>query len=520
MRLLLFLIFLFFSFLFNAQGGFKTRYYLPNASNNTAKAIFETSPNNYIASGFAVDTLNGSINKAVIMGLNANGQVQWTKKYGSASLSYLDNNFITRSFYKQGNNLFYTGCALENNSKYVGVLIKFNLNGDTLWQKIYRDNTDDVIPQMITGSVDGGFLITGFFQNWVNNSRPCLLIKTDATGKEVWRRKISKTTPNVSDGKAIIQDTLSKKIIIVGYQYLVSNDINDNILVVDSLGNNPTRNHFNSFGGNQADIIQTKDKKIVTIGRAIYPQTIGGINLTRSYIAMFDINAPSTPIWKIDDIDKLAVTNGFGCLRELGNGDLLVGGYLDTAELTGPYSNNLTKMYRIDKTGSVKWKRYYDYKTNDQNKSNFQSMTSLESTFDGGWVAAIQIINSQPNPFFFVKYDANGCDSTAAHCATLNAVGLPNVGSPNSYRGARLDIVLWPNPANQMLNVKCEMADITRLKNMNSEILITDVVGREVKRSQLEQENKIKTGDLERGIYLLNISQNGKIVYSCKIVKE
>jgi hypothetical protein len=46
------------------------------------------------------------------------------------------------------------------------VFVKFDLNGDTIWQKFYRDTDplEDVIPQMVTASADGGFYLTGFFQ--------------------------------------------------------------------------------------------------------------------------------------------------------------------------------------------------------------------------------------------------------------------------------------------------------------------------------------------------------------------
>ena len=67
----------------------------------------------------------------------------------------------------------------------------------------------------------GLFLVTGFFQNWsANPYSKCLLIKTDANGYELWRKKIAKAIPDAQDGKTILQDSASKKIIIAGYQYI------------------------------------------------------------------------------------------------------------------------------------------------------------------------------------------------------------------------------------------------------------------------------------------------------------
>lgn len=188
MRFLLAVIFVSLTWLLQAQG-FRVRHYLPGTHNNTAKAIFESSPGNYITGGIVVDSVNGVYsNRLCMMGLDAQGQIQWVKKYGNYKFEYLDNNFTTRSFYKHSANIYYAGCIRDTNNQQIGVLLKFDLNGDSLWQKIYRDPVEDVIPQIVTASVDGGFFMTGFFQNWNNNSRPCLLIKTDINGNELWRK--------------------------------------------------------------------------------------------------------------------------------------------------------------------------------------------------------------------------------------------------------------------------------------------------------------------------------------------
>lgn len=127
----------------------------------------------------------------------------------------------------------------------------------------------------------------------------------------------------------------------------------------------------------------------------------------------------------ITGFDTLEFNNAFDCIREYGNGDILIGGGIDTSQLRNLNTNILTRITIIDKNGNLKSNRYYDYKTNGLGADNNQTMNSLELTSDGGYIAAIAQINSQnPNPMFFVKYDASGCDSSAAHCATVNMVGV------------------------------------------------------------------------------------------------
>jgi hypothetical protein len=262
-----------------SQSGFKRQFKLPYALNNTTKAVFETMPNNYVMCGIVVDTLNGfTTNRLTLVGLNALGQPQWTKKYGNHKFEYLDNIFISKWFYKQGNYLYHAGCVRDSNNLQLGVFIKFNFNGDTIWQKRFYEAGYDVIPQQVVGSIDGGFLITGWFQNLT--TRPVLIIKTDANGNELWRKKLNKAIPNTQDAKGIVQDTTTKKIVTIGYQYIGSSSawgLYSNIIIADSLGNKLQQLNPIGYEGELRDIIQTKDKKFVAVGYVKNTLMIGAL---------------------------------------------------------------------------------------------------------------------------------------------------------------------------------------------------------------------------------------------------
>ena len=499
--------------------GFRVRHYLPGASTHLSKAIFETTPGNYITGGITVEIVNNvSCNRLCLMGLNAQGQITWTKKYGNNKFEYLNNVFITRSYYKKDNHLLFAGCVRDSLNKQIGVLIKFNLNGDTLWQKTYRDTDplEDVIPQMVTGSVDGGFLITGFFQN--NSSNPyskCMLIKTDANGNELWRKKIAKITPNTQDGKAIVQDTLSKKIAIVGYQYIGNANSWGNyesVLILDSLGTKLSQHNYAGYGGVLVDLIQTRDKKLVAVGMAIYPQTIGGNNLTRSYVVKFDINAPANPIWMINNFDKLSLTNAFTCLVELKNKDVLVGGIFDTLEMNNIPTNCLTRLTKIDTLGNIKSNKYYSYNTTPGDFNN-QTLKALNLASDGAALAAIECQNFPSlNPFFFVKFDSTGCDSTLAYCQSQVVSGVYQT----TLNDVRVEV--FPNPVTDYLTVNIPVGIATEdTWSLN----IRDLTGRELKTMRLiDETNILDMNGLPGGIYLLVISKNGSPAYTMKLVKQ
>ena len=59
---------------------------------------------------------------------------------------------------------------------------------------------------------------------------------------------------------------------------------------------------------------------------------------------------------------------------------------------------------------------------------------------------------------------------------------------------------------------------IQNLKNEQLSIKITDVLGREIKT--LEYEEEIDLSDLENGIYFLSLYQNKQVLTTKKIIKQ
>ncbi|HQQ94388.1 MAG TPA: T9SS type A sorting domain-containing protein [Bacteroidia bacterium] len=500
MKLFVFIVVQLLSLALAAQGGFRSRQYLSGSINSITKDIFETSPGNYLACGITVDTLNGvNTNRVIIMKLGNQGEMIWSKKYGTKNLEYLNNNFICRTFYKQGNFIYLACCVRDSNNKQIGAFVKFDLNGDTLWQRFYRDSMD-VVPQMVCSSVDGGFLITGFFQDWNGGGQPCLLIKTDHSGNELWRKKINKAGANVSDGKAIIQDSATKKIVIAGYQYIGSPQsaiMRDNVIITDSIGNKLIqRSYYSANSGYLMDLVQTQDKNLVAVGRAYKNLYLGNDQLSCSLMLKIDLNAIQTSpaIWIDQDFDSPQVYNIFTCLRELPNGDLVVGGIIDTMSA---FANSMLHRFAIfNSYGLVKKQRYYSYKSNDINYSNNQGLCSLDLTSDGGWVVSIpQAYISTFNPLFYVKYDSIGCDSTPAYCSNPVAVS-------EYSQTANIDFQMFPNPSSEYVQFTCH-------KSMNSsiEIIISDLMGRELDHLTFVSEKQIKldTRKFSEGIYLVRV---------------
>ncbi|MBL7932550.1 MAG: hypothetical protein JNL60_11645 [Bacteroidia bacterium] len=249
---ILFSFFFLFSLQAFTQDGWKKKYALQNSLSSVCRNVIEAPNGNFIMIGLTYDTINNpGTNRLTIVGTDASGNMLWRKDYGRYSFEYLDNMLAPEGAVIYDQNYFYHTLGVrDSNNKYIGVIIKFDYNGDTLWQRIFRDPAQDLMPQGICKSVDGGFIITGAFQNWTNNTRPCLLLKTDLNGNELWRKAINKAPPNVHDGHSPVQDSATKRIIVVGYQYIGPNyDTHNSILILDSLGNKIMQTTSNNAGG-------------------------------------------------------------------------------------------------------------------------------------------------------------------------------------------------------------------------------------------------------------------------------
>jgi hypothetical protein len=481
-----------------AQGGFRARIYDSNVISHVSYDIFEISPGNYFGGGISIGSSNNKQTYLLtVVGLNSQGSLKWMKKYGSVNLLYANPQFLSRTFCKRNNYLYYTGCILDSLNEYIGTLIKFDTLGNIIWQKFYREPTYEVIPHVVTSSVDGGFLITGFFSLGIDRST--MLIKTDAQGNELWRKKLNKAAPNTSNGKAILQDSATKKIIIGGYQY-IAQTMGDQLLVTDSLGNLLSRTSYHI--GQCHDLIQTRDNKIVAVGSIWYE---GFIDKYTSYAVKFDINSPMTPIWQINNYGPLTDENQFTSVVELKNNNLMIVGSMDSLKSANNRYNTWTRLVWVSSSGKVLKERNYDYAANDSIDFVGRTMC-VNPTSDGGWITSIKSGVFPKDPLFYVKYDSTGCDSTTAYCDLV----LSSISE--NFQGSSFE--LFPNPTSDLIYIAFESdSDYSvRIYNGLGQIVIEEEI------KQKSSNAKIKTVSLSPGIYSVIIKEDNRLVGIKKLV--
>jgi hypothetical protein len=477
----------------HSQGGMRMNYTASFAKTHRSKAIFPLT-SGYISLGITLcNSSCGSVNKLSLVGFSSSGTSLWEKHYGGVGGEFLDNSFIASSTILLNNNLYYVGCLKRPSNTYVGVLFRLSLSGDSIWQKEFVEQSGDVILQMATRSIDGGFLLTGFFQDHINSVTPTILIKTDSGGNELWRKLYHKSSPDVSDGKAIVQSPITKEIIIGGYQYDTGTHVAQNLLILDSLGLLKQKVPFSGYGGNILDLGITSDSKVIIVGTSTSSLSAGSQNLNYGFVYKMDLASPTVAVWQLSEIGKPALVNSINCVRELSGGELLVGGIIDTS--TGPV-NVVVRYSRISSNGNLLWTKYYSYRKLKDSMYYSCDVVSLEPTIDGGWVSALRVetVNS-PDPLFFVKYDAAGCDDALDMCKGL--------GISEHER----NFPVWLKVETIGSEVVFETAEIC-----NPEITISNSCGMVILSRSFTEGNRFSIElDSSPGIYITTVRTNARI---------
>lgn len=487
-----------------SQGGFKKKHYLQNSITSVCRNVIEAPNGNIVMIGLTLDSV-GYFNYLTLLGADASGTVIWRKDYGNINFEHLDNlSSPNGAVLVDGLNFYYAAGVRDGANNYFGVLIKFDFNGDTIWQKIYRETSpNDLTPQGICKSVDGGLLITGFSQT--PNTTRCLLLKTDLNGNELWRKMIDKPTiPATHDGKAIVQDSATRKIIIAGYQYIgnaTSWDAYSNILILDSLGNKIIQTTFNNAGGaGFSQVIQLKDKNFLTCGGMFI-----GPNLKAQGLVV-KFNLQGSVIWS-KQFDTPSTYNEISKVHELASGDILLFGDLDTMQNYSQLPIVKPRIIRINSNGTLKWKKYFgsanSYETSEYPNSIFPMQ-------DGSYLVGVGLpFLTNPKPYRIIKIDSTGCDTTEAYCKSIE-VGINPLSDLTGF-----NFEMYPNPANDVLKIRIDAPG-----NKQFKVVISDMTGRPIQWADLNSNNnlKINTTSYPAGIYFTTIYYEGRAMETKKIV--
>ena len=276
-------------------------------------------------------------------------------------------------------------------ANYKAYLIKTDVNGDTLWTKIYGGATADYF-NAIELTNDGGYLLAGYTNSFVTapDSGNIYLVKTDASGSAQWTKSYGGSHA-ISDGYGIKQ-TADKGFIITGYTNAFS-DINGDAFLIktDSAGNSIWSKTYGSPRLDWGNAVkQTLDGGYILTGSASFDTT----KLIDVYL--LKTNASGDTLWS-----KTYGGTGydFGQTLEITNdGGFVITGYTNSCD-SGNYDMFILK---TDANGNMLWFNEYDLSLDDESNALFK-------TNDGGYIIGGITTNAAGNyDVQLIKTDAYG----------------------------------------------------------------------------------------------------------------
>lgn len=170
------------------------------------KEVRPTSDGGFIIVGYTSSF--SSYYDAMLVKTDANGNQQWIKNYGSNN--YYDNGYSVRQTPDGG--YIFVGKQMYSAQLWDADtwLVKTDANGNMEWNKTYGGQ-DEEEGQYISLTPDGGYIFASDSQSNTAGNYDALVIKTDASGNQVWRKlfggsgkDIAKSIEPTNDGGYIM----------------------------------------------------------------------------------------------------------------------------------------------------------------------------------------------------------------------------------------------------------------------------------------------------------------------------
>ena len=170
-----------------------------------AQSIQQTDDGGYIIAGRTTSSGAGSSDVYLIK-TDSSGNTLWTRTFGSSSYDHANSVDQTSD-----GGYIITGRYESASSVIKLYLIKTDSFGDALWSKTIESN-DYAIGESVCETTDGGFIITGVTMSSTSNI-DALLIKTDVNGDTLWTAAYGGTG---AEGGYSVQQTDDEGYIIAG----------------------------------------------------------------------------------------------------------------------------------------------------------------------------------------------------------------------------------------------------------------------------------------------------------------
>jgi hypothetical protein len=280
---------------------------------DVATGIVKTTNNEYLIIGSTLSTdadanFNGVNGGLMLVRLKLNGDLVSKRLFAGGNNPAESSFQATNSFSKPSIKVLANGQFIVGASRSIGIspsnrydyyLALLTNTGDTMWEKTYGGGLEDYLNEVIITS-DGGYLMVGSTLSLARDipgagqgTNDFLVIKSDAAGKELWKKAYGGTSYDVLF--AAYENTITKDIYMVGESSSTDGTIGQTIgqkdgmfLKLDKNGNLISKSHF---GGMENDGLYSISKGP---GEAIYC-----LGTSASTIGNVKPKGPLTDVWML-----------------------------------------------------------------------------------------------------------------------------------------------------------------------------------------------------------------------------
>ena len=248
-------------------------YGYPN--NDVAWAVCQTSDGGYAVAGYTVTSpwdKEGHFKEVYLFKTDANGVEEWSQTFGTEEMTAIgyaleqtdDGGFIIGGRIGPGR-------KIQNNTSSDAYLIKTDASGAELWSQTYGGDYFDT-GYSVQQTADGGYILSGFTSESNENltDRDMYLVKTDGIGTEEWSQ-----TYGDADTREMgysVQETMDGGYIIGGTRDHWPPSLGDSDMILvktTEAGSEEWTQTFESEEGSEDsgyDVLQTADECYVLIG--------------------------------------------------------------------------------------------------------------------------------------------------------------------------------------------------------------------------------------------------------------
>ncbi len=526
----LFLIFILYTSILFGQNTFQKS--LGSSNGDQGYAISSTFDGNYVIAGsYEADGIETAL--YFLTKISPYGDTLWAKTYGlitdTSSNKHATLGMKAYDFVE----CLDSGFAITGAAYQIGLgqddvfMVRTDKDGDTLWTKVYGGSGEDY-GNSIVSSYDNGFIIAGATESFNSQSRDGYILNINQDGDTLWSMIIGGA--GLDEFKSISK-TNDNNFIATGFTYS-SGSGNADVWVVkfDSDGNVLWEK---SFGG----VANDYGNEIIKIntGFLIAGATESfGINAEDAYLIKIDFNG--NLIWsKTYGTDEF---DGFNSIISSNNAFVMVG-------YTQSFGNVVDiLLLKTDTVGTELWSRSIG-------AGGYEYGEGIVESADGGY-----ILTGYTNSYGFGgddiyiaktnEFGQNSCNSSSPFLSQTDALTITNVSNSNTSRNVLVkssnvligytfiqienlcnsyltfnapeensNILLYPNPTDGKVNISSE----NKLIIENSTIIIHDVFGNLVFKSDLISGSEVDLSFLENGCYFVSILNKEEVItYSSTLI--